>query len=104
MVPLRTFVIGGLLAALFFGAVVSQFAVDDPDGLESVAMETGFAESGEEHALSDSLFADYATAGLDNEPLSLAIAGIAGTLIVLAVGWGLFFAVRSRDGPRRAPA
>lgn len=100
LVPTRTFVVGGLLAALFFGAIVSQFAFEDPDGLESVAVETGFAQSGQGHALSDGLFADYATAGLDNETLSLAVAGVAGTLIVLAVGWGLFFAVRRKDGGR----
>lgn len=102
-VPMRTFVIGGIMAALFFGAVVSQFAVDDPDGLESVAIETGFDESGEEHALGDSIFADYATAGLENETLSLAVAGMAGTVIVLAVGWGLFYAVRGRKPPGAAP-
>jgi cobalt/nickel transport system permease protein len=95
-VKTRTFVIGGLLAALVFAAVVSQFAADDPDGLEAVATETGISDSASDHALSDSLFADYATAGVDNESLSLAIAGIAGTLIVLVVGWGLFSAVRSR--------
>ena len=102
LVPMRTFVIGGVLAALFFGAIVSQFAFDDPDGLESVAIETGFAESGQDHALSESIFADYATVGLDNEALSLAVAGVAGTLIVLAVGWGIFFAVRDRRGGRGA--
>jgi cobalt/nickel transport system permease protein len=101
-VPIRTFVIAGVLAALFFGAVVSQFAVDNPDGLESVAIETGFAESGQDHTLSESIFADYATVGLDNEALSLAVAGIAGTLIVLSVGWGIFFAARRRDGERTA--
>ena len=102
LVPMRTFVIGGLLTALFFGAIVSQFAVDSPDGLESVAIETGFVERGEDHALSESIFADYATVGLENEMLSLAVAGVAGTLIVLAVGWGIFFAVRDRGGGRGA--
>lgn len=101
-VPMRTFVIGGILAALFFGAVVSQFAVDNPDGLESVAIESGFDESAEDHALADSIFADYATAGLENETLSLAIAGIAGIVITLAVGWGLFYAVRGRRPTDRA--
>lgn len=95
-VPLRTFVAAGVLTALFIGAIVSQFAVDDPDGLERVAAETGFATSAEDHVLGDSVFADYATEGLDNEALSLAVAGIAGTLIVLAVGSGLVFAVRDR--------
>ncbi len=102
--PMRTFLIAGLLAALFFGAVVSQFAVDSPDGLESVAIDTGIAESEEEHALGGSIFADYATSGLDNESLSLAIAGVTGTLIALAVGWGVFYAVRERKPRTSATA
>ncbi len=102
-VPIRTFAIVGLLAALFFGAVVSQFAVDNPDGLERVAIDTGFVESEEDHAFGDSLFADYATEGLENETLSLAVAGISGTLIVLAVGWGLFAAVREKK-PKESAA
>jgi len=94
--PIRTFAIGGILAALFFGAIVSQFAVDNPDGLERVAIDTGFVDSGQDSAVSGSIFADYATAGLENEGLSLAIAGITGTLLALAVGWGLFYAVREK--------
>jgi cobalt/nickel transport system permease protein len=102
-VPIRTFAIVGLLAALFFGAVISQFAVDNPDGLERVAIDTGFVESEQDHALGASIFADYATEGLENESLSLAIAGISGTLIVLAVGWGLFAAVREKK-PKQSAA
>lgn len=94
-VPMRTFAIAGLLAALLLGAVVSQFAVDDPDGLERVALDSGIAENGSEHVFGSSLFADYATTGLENEAVSLAVAGISGTVIVLAVGWGLFHAARS---------
>ena len=98
----RTFMIGGLLVALVFAGVVSQFAFDDPDGLESVAEETGFVDSGTDHALSGSPFADYATAGLDNEAVSLAVAGIVGTIVTLAVAAGIFLAVRERRG--RDPA
>lgn len=101
-VPIRTFAIVGLLAALFFGAVISQFAVDDPDGLERVAIDTGIIESEQDHALGNSIFADYATEGLENESLSLAIAGISGTLIVLAVGWGIFAAVREKKPKQSA--
>ena len=101
-VKMRTFLIGGLVAALFFGAVISQFAFDNPDGLVSVAEEAGLIDSGADRALGNSVFADYATAGIQNESLSLAIAGIAGTLIVLAVGWGLFAAMREKPPePRR---
>ena len=98
-VPARTFIIGGVIASLLFAAVVSQFAVDNPDGLEWVAEEEGFIDSAEDHALDNSIFADYATSGVDNETLSLAIAGISGTLLTLAVGLGLFAAARGA-GPR----
>lgn len=98
----RTFVIGGFLVALLFAGVVSQFAVDGPDGLESVAEATGFATSGAEHTLGRSPFAEYATAGIDNERISLAVAGVVGTLVTVAVGAGLLLAVRDRRG--RDPA
>jgi len=97
---MRGFLIGGVLVALLFAVVVSQFAAPDPDGLERVATDTGFIESAQDHALAGGIFADYATAGVANETLSLAIAGTAGVVITLAVGTGLFFAVRDR---RRAP-
>jgi len=92
----RTFAIAALMVSLVFAAIVSQFAIDDPDGLERVAEDTGFAESGSEHALADSIFADYATSGVGNEPLSLAIAGAVGTLVTLAVASGIFIGVRER--------
>jgi cobalt/nickel transport system permease protein len=98
----RTFVGAGVLVALVFAAVVSQFAADDPDGLEQVAEDTGFIASGQEHSLADSVFADYATAGIGNETLSLAIAGIVGTVVTLLVAYGLFLGVR--ESRRRDPA
>jgi cobalt/nickel transport system permease protein len=90
-VPLRAFLLGGALAVVIMATVVSQFAFDHPDGLESVAESTGI--SGSEN-LSGSIFADYATAGIGNETLSLAIAGFAGVLIVAAVTFGMIYAVR----------
>jgi len=94
---MRVFVIGGVLVSLAFATIVSQFAVDNPDGLEWVAETEGFAEQGVEHAWSDFLFADYATRGIENESLSLAIAGIVGTLITLLVAWGILRAFRERS-------
>ncbi|HSJ36167.1 MAG TPA: energy-coupling factor ABC transporter permease [Acidimicrobiia bacterium] len=99
----RTFVLGGVLVALVFAAVVSQFAVDNPDGLERVAEDTGFIESAEEHSLADVVFANYATEGISNEPLSLAIAGIVGTLVTLLVAAGLFLGVRESSGKTPTP-
>jgi hypothetical protein len=81
-------------------------AFESPDGLERVAEDTGFAGNAQDHPLGNRVFADYATAGVGNEGLSLAIAGAAGTAIALAVGFGLFATVRERDSgrPPRAPA
>ncbi|MDQ3538698.1 MAG: energy-coupling factor ABC transporter permease [Actinomycetota bacterium] len=95
-VGMRGFLIGGVLVALLFAVVVSQFAAPDPDGLERVATDTGFVDSAQDHALGSSIFADYATSGVANETLSLAIAGAAGVVITLAVGAGLLVAVRDR--------
>jgi cobalt/nickel transport system permease protein len=98
-VKMRTFLIGGIVAAFIFAVVISQFAVDNPDGLERVAEDTGFASSEHTHPMGGSVFADYATEGVENEQVSLAVAGIAGTLITLAVGGGIFYAIRDRGDP-----
>jgi cobalt/nickel transport system permease protein len=90
----RVFVIAALVVTLAVAAVISQFAVDSPDGLERVAEDTGIV--GEAGALEGSIFSDYAVAGLDNPTLSLAIAGIGGALVTLAVGSGLIVALRRR--------
>ena len=81
---------------------MSQFAVDSPDGLESVASETGI--TGADPAFGGGIFADYATEGIDNQGLSLAIAGVAGSLITLAVGYGLFSALGDKDSRRKREA
>lgn len=96
-VSTRTFLIGGVAAALMFAVVVSQFAADDPDGLERVAEDEGFADQATDHALDSGWFSDYATAGVGNETLSLAIAGSTGVALSLTVGYGVTRAVRRDD-------
>ena len=91
----RTFVIGAALVAVFVAAAISQFAAADPDGLERVAEDEGFADQADDHAFENGIFADYATRGIDNETLSLAVAGTGGVVLTLVVGWGL------ADVPRR---
>jgi cobalt/nickel transport system permease protein len=94
--PRARFVIAALVASLVVAVGVAQFAVDEPDGLERVSEDLGFDGAAQDHAFGSSLFADYATAGVASEPVSLAIAGIAGTLLTLAVGTGLLLLVRDR--------
>ena len=86
---------------MFLAVVVSQFAVDDPDGLEKVATEEGFVDSARDPALADVVFADYATRGIGDETLSLAIAGLAGVVITSLVGYGVF-AASWQAGPKPA--
>jgi cobalt/nickel transport system permease protein len=95
-VRMRGFVIGAGLVAVVFASVVSQFAAPDPDGLERVALDQGIAAQAQDHALAAGPFADYATEGLGNETVSLAVAGTAGVVITLLVGLGIALAVRDR--------
>jgi hypothetical protein len=93
---MRGFVIGVGLVALVLATVVSQFAAPEPDGLERVARDQGIIAGAQDHALAWSPFADYATQGLGNEALSLAVAGVVGVVITLLVGLGIVYAVRGR--------
>jgi cobalt/nickel transport system permease protein len=95
-VKTRAFLLSGLAVALVLAVVVSQFAASAPDGLQKVAEDSGFAASAQGHAMGGSMFAHYATAGVANPTLSLAIAGAAGVVITLAVGAGILYAVRER--------
>lgn len=92
----RGVILAGALVTIVTAAVISQFAASGPDGLQSAAAESGIEGPARTGSTSGSPFADYATAGLDNEPLSLAVAGIAGAGITLAVGFGVLAAVRDR--------
>jgi cobalt/nickel transport protein len=92
----RTFVVVGVVAALLLAGVVSFYASSSPDGLEYVAEKTGFLDAAEEHPARDSPFADYGTRGVENERLSGGIAGVVGSLVVLALAGGLGYAVRRR--------
>jgi hypothetical protein len=97
-------VIAALLVTLLVAAVVSQFAVDAPDGLERVAADTGIAATEQPHTFETGWFAEYATDGVRNPTVSLAVAGVAGVLITLLLGLGVVFAIRDRGHGPRAPA
>ena len=61
------FVLGGLLVALLVAGFVSSFASSEPDGLERVAIDEGFAETADDHAFAGGPMADYSTRGVDDE-------------------------------------
>lgn len=93
----RTFVIAGLVVSLVVAVGVSQFASDDPDGLEYVAEQEGFADAGQDHDLSETALADYGEGLTGNSAVDTAIAGLIGVLVTLGVGWVVFRWARRRD-------
>lgn len=96
-VGVRTFLLASVGVAVGIAAVVSQFAADDPDGLERAAADEGFADSATEHDLADIVFADYATRGIDDERVSFAVAGASGVAVSLAVAAGVVGGSRRRS-------
>lgn len=94
----RRFLLAGLLVALLVAGFGSFYASSYPDGLDFVAEKTGFGDREEQSSTADGPFAGYSTRGVDDERLSGGIAGVAGTLAVLALAGGLFWVLRRR-GP-----
>jgi cobalt/nickel transport protein len=91
------FVVAGLAVALLLAMVVSQWASSEPDGLERVAIDQGFAENATEHATAGSPLADYAVSGVDDSWLSTGLSGVIGVLLCFALAAGLVLAIsRSR--------
>lgn len=89
-----------LLVSLLVAGVASYYASSHPDGLEYVAEKTGFIDTGEDSATADSPLADYAVKGVDNERVSGGLAGVIGTVTVLALAGGLFLVLRRRPADR----
>jgi hypothetical protein len=98
----RLFVIAGLLLALALVLFVSPFANPNPDGLNRVAMDKGFADTETDHGLSDSPLADYEVSGVEHDGVSKGLSGVAGILATFALGLGLFAVARKPREPQAA--
>lgn len=87
--------VGALLVTVLIAVVGSRYASSEPDGLEYVAERQGFADQAEDHALADSPLADYGD-NLKTDPgLSTGIAGLVGVVVAIALGFGLFWLIRT---------
>ena len=97
----RLFVIAGLLLAFALVLLISPIANPNPDGLNRVAKDEGFADSETEHRLEDSPLAGYTVRGVDNEGIGRGLSGVAGVVATFALGLALFgFAKRRQEsGP-----
>ncbi|MEF2525409.1 MULTISPECIES: energy-coupling factor ABC transporter permease [Streptomyces] len=96
----------GLAAALVLAGFVSFYASASPDGLEKVAADQGIDAKADqyEHATADSPLADYGVKDVDDERLSVGLAGVIGVGATVAVGTGVFWVARSRRTAAARPA
>jgi cobalt/nickel transport protein len=99
-VSTRALVVAGLVVSLLVAAVLSFYASASPDGLEHVAEQVGFIETAEDSAVADSPLADYGTAGIEDERLSVGVAGVVGVLVTGLVAFALVWVLRRR-GPEQ---
>ena len=81
----------GLALALFAAGIVSYYASSSPDGLEKVAEDQGFLTNATDSATATLPTADYAIAGVDNERLSVGLAGVLGVAVMAVLSFGLFW-------------
>ncbi|MDD2556131.1 MAG: PDGLE domain-containing protein [Syntrophaceticus sp.] len=84
-----------LILAVVLAVAISPFASSSPDGLERVGEDQGFMDKATE--LISSPIPDYAFPGITNEKVSTSVAGIIGTLLTLAVAYGIGYLVRNRS-------
>ena len=94
----------GLVVTLVVAVFVSGFASDQPDGLERVAIDQGFEDQADDHALEGSPLADYSVEGIENEGLSNGVSGVIGVAITLAVTVALLYGTRGLRSRRQRRA
>jgi hypothetical protein len=87
--------VAGLAIAAVVAILAANFASGDPDGLDSVAIEQGFEEVGQEPGFQ--VLPDYTIPGLDGT-VSTIIAGIVGIAIVFLLVYLLGRVLARRRG------
>jgi cobalt/nickel transport system permease protein len=102
--PIRSgiwgFAASGLVVAALLVLVAAPLASSAPDGLERVAIDQGFVESAEDHALSESPLADYEVGGVEDEATGTRVAGVVGVLVTFGIGAAIvggFVVIRKRS-------
>ena len=96
------FTAAGLAITVALVLFVAPWASSSPDGLEKVAEDKGFSGKAEETdpAWEGSPAPDYTVPGVeDSHPaLATALAGLAGTVAIFLIAWGLALVLKKRDG------
>ncbi|MEV7088453.1 energy-coupling factor ABC transporter permease [Streptomyces sp. NPDC093085] len=92
----RTVRVVALVTALVLAGFVSYYASGAPDGLEKVAADQGIDRKAEPHHADGSPLAGYGVEDITDARLSGGLAGVIGVGATVAVGSGVFWAVRRR--------
>lgn len=87
----------GLMVAAAVVIVLAPLASEDPDGLERVAIDGGFADAGQ--AAPFEILPGYSLPLLGDGPLSLIAAGLIGMIVLFAAMWLLGRALSRRADP-----
>jgi hypothetical protein len=100
-VRVGAFLLGGLLLAAALAFFVSPESSDRPDGLERVALDSGFAATAQPHALEELPTAGYGVRGVDDDRLSRGFAGLLGVAVTFAIAGGALVVLKKvRPAPR----
>ena len=92
----RKFIFVGLLISALLAGGASFYASSNTDGVEKVATDIGFIDTAKDHANSDTALADYGVKGVENERLSVGVAGLIGVVATGAISGGLFLLLRRK--------
>lgn len=87
---IKKFLLLGFVVSMIIAGVVSYYASSHPDGLEKAAEEVGFLDDAQGSAVSDGPLADYGVSGVEDERLSVGLAGVLGVLVMVVVAGGGF--------------
>jgi hypothetical protein len=96
-VTVGAFVAAGLLVAVLLAFVGAPHASSEPDGLNKVAADEGFADQQQAHALEDGPTAGYQVKGVHDDRLSTGLAGVLGVGVTFGLGYGLLVLVRRNN-------
>ena len=92
----------GLIIAALVVIFLAPAASSDPDGLDRVSEDKGFVEKAKDPPYE--WLTDYSIPGIDNETVSVVLAGLIGVGLVFAVTVGLGAAVRAAKKNRGSSA
>lgn len=92
--------IGAVVIVLAVGVGLSQFASSQPDGLEYIAQEQGFAQTADNHALEDAPLAGYGENLEGSSGAATAVSALIGIVATAGLGFVVFRIARKKPDQR----